>query len=135
MLQIAETETNQIQAPRPLLRSLARGFSGRCPHCGSGRIFSFMLATNAACAACGEPLHHHRADDLPPYLNIFLTGHVVVGAMLTAMVISGWPMWAFAAATVAIATGVSVALMRPLKGAVIGAQWALRMHGFGGHED
>ena len=29
----------------------------------------------------------------------------------------------------------SLALMRPLKGAVIGLQWAVRMHGFGGAPD
>ena len=29
----------------------------------------------------------------------------------------------------------SLALMQPVKGGVIGLQWALRMHGFGGHED
>jgi uncharacterized protein (DUF983 family) len=29
----------------------------------------------------------------------------------------------------------SIGLMQPVKGGVIGLQWALRMHGFGSHED
>jgi len=29
----------------------------------------------------------------------------------------------------------SVALLQPVKGAVIGLQWALYMHGFGGEKD
>jgi uncharacterized protein (DUF983 family) len=28
----------------------------------------------------------------------------------------------------------SLALLQPVKGAVVGLQWALRMHGFGGDE-
>ena len=86
----------------------------------------------AHCPACGEALHHHRADDLPPYLNILLTGHVVVGTMLFVMTLEVVPMGWLMAATLVLTLATSVALMRPLKGAVVAAQWAMAMHGFGG---
>jgi uncharacterized protein (DUF983 family) len=45
------------------------------------------------------------------------------------------PVWGITLLTAAIAVAVAILLMRPLKGLVVGAQWALRMHGFGGHDD
>ncbi len=120
---------------RPLARAMANGARGKCPHCGTGPLFSRFLAVAPACSHCGEELHFHRADDLPAYLNIFVTGHVVVGFMLLGMDWILLPMWAFTVLTATVAVAASAALMRPLKGMVVGAQWALRMHGFGGNDD
>jgi uncharacterized protein (DUF983 family) len=123
------------QADRSLVRAMSYGARGKCPHCGRGRLYSRYLAVVPACSECGEDLHFHRADDLPAYLNIFVTGHVVVGTMLLGMDWELLPMWGFTVLTAGVAVGVSAALMRPLKGMVVGAQWALRMHGFGGDDD
>ncbi len=35
-----------------------------------------------SCAACGEELHHHQADDAPPYFTMFIVGHIVVPLVL-----------------------------------------------------
>jgi uncharacterized protein (DUF983 family) len=120
---------------RPLFTAMFRGASGRCPACGHGNLFSRYLATAEQCGHCHTVLGHHRADDLPAYLNIMVIGHVVVGAMMFLMTYELLGMWELAATTIAVAFVCAVALMRPLKGAVIGAQWALSMHGFGGHVD
>jgi uncharacterized protein (DUF983 family) len=120
---------------RSLPRAMWNGACGRCPNCGKGRIFAGYLATTPECSACGEAFHHHRADDLPAYLNILVTGHVVVGTMMVAMDSEILPMWGFTVLTAGIAVAVSALMMRPLKGAVVGLQWALRMHGFGGNDD
>ena len=56
--------------------SVKRGFAGKCPHCGEGRIFRAYLKVSDACEACGEELHHQRADDAPPYMTIFVVGHI-----------------------------------------------------------
>lgn len=120
---------------RPTGLAMRRGAAGRCPACGEGKLFGGYLATERECSACGEELHYHRADDLPAYLNIFVTGHVVIGAMMLVMDWNLLPLWALTGGTAAIAVTVAVLLMRPLKGAVVGAQWAMRMHGFGGHDD
>jgi uncharacterized protein (DUF983 family) len=67
---------------RPVGRAMLRGLLGRCPNCGQGRLFGSFLKTEHACAHCGEAFHHHRADDLPAYLVVFIVGHLVVGAFM-----------------------------------------------------
>ncbi len=128
-------DAQDLLPKRPLGQAMLRGALGTCPNCANGRIFSKFLAVEANCAACGEDFSHQRADDLPIYLNIFLTGHVVVGSMMLFLDSEFLPMWGLTVLTASIAVAVSILLMRPLKGAVVGAQWALRMHGFGGHDD
>ena len=58
--------------------SMRRGFFGRCPNCGKGKIFRAFLKVADRCPACDEALHHHRADDAPAYFVILIVGHVVV---------------------------------------------------------
>ena len=120
---------------RPLWRAMGRGWCGRCPSCGETRLFHGFLSTVDVCEHCGEHIGHHRADDLPPYLNIFIVGHVVVGAMLLVMRVTDWSPWLHLAIWGPITVAMTLLLMRPLKGAVIGLQLANRMHGFGGYSD
>ncbi|MCG6858169.1 MAG: DUF983 domain-containing protein [Salaquimonas sp.] len=122
------------ETDRPLMPALIRGARCRCPACGEGRIFSRMLAVEAECPVCGEELRHQRADDLPAYLNILLTGHIVFGAMVPLVLLLELPLWMQTGSTALIAVISAMLAMRPLKGAVVAAQWALRMHGFGGDE-
>lgn len=76
-------------AERPLGRSIMRGMANRCPACGGGRLFRAFLKPVDNCAACGAEMHHHRSDDLPPYISIVIIGHIAVGGfMMTDMVFS-----------------------------------------------
>jgi uncharacterized protein (DUF983 family) len=119
-------------APRPWLVAMKRGIAGKCPHCGKGRLFSRFLKVADHCDCCGEEFHHHRADDLPAYLAIFIVGHVVVGGMVSAETYGEWPLWWHVALWPTLTVVLSLALIQPLKGAVVALQWAHRMHGFGG---
>lgn len=124
------------QPQRPLWEAMRRGFSGRCPHCGEGHLFSSFLKSVECCPACGEEMHHHRADDLPAYLVIAVVGHVVVGAFMAVEAATTWPMWLYLAIWIPATVLMSLLLLQPTKGAVIGLQWALYMHGFNGdHEE
>ncbi len=113
-------------------QAVGRGLVGRCPHCGKGKLFRAFLKPVDSCAACGETLHHQRADDLPPYIVITIVGHIVVGGLLMAEKYGNWSMamhfWVWLPLTAVLC----LVLMQPAKGAVVGLQWALRMHGFGG---
>ncbi|MFD2237696.1 DUF983 domain-containing protein [Aureimonas populi] len=123
---------NEPAAPqRPVWQAILRGFCLRCPRCGQGRLFSGFLTSVDHCAACGEAFHHHRADDLPPYLTIFIVGHIVVAAFMGLEHLGDLPLWAHLAIWIPITTLLTLALLKPLKGATIGLQWAIRMHGFG----
>ncbi|MDO1581858.1 DUF983 domain-containing protein [Rhizobium oryzicola] len=125
----------QDDAERPLGRSIKRGLLNRCPHCGEGRLFRAFLKPVDACAFCGEDMHHQRADDLPPYLVIFIIGHVTVGGYMMTDLVWNISMWAHLAIWVPITVLLAFGTIQPIKGGVIGLQWALRMHGFGGHDE
>lgn len=117
---------------RPVVRSIMRGFLNRCPACGSGTLFRQYLKPVDSCAQCHEDLHHHQADDLPPYLVIFIIGHVTLGGYMMTDMVFTLSMWTHLAIWAPITLLSSLLLIQPVKGGVIGLQWALRMHGFGG---
>jgi uncharacterized protein (DUF983 family) len=124
-------EHNESVAPsRSLLSDLTRGFLGRCPACGKGRLFQAFLKVNDHCPACGEELHHHRADDFPPYLVMFIVGHVVVAAALHVEVSYAPPSWVHFGLWLPLTLGLCIGLLQPIKGAVVALQWHLGMHGF-----
>ena len=113
-----------------LIRSMATGFLGRCPHCRKGRIFGRFLKVRPECEACGLEMHHHRADDLPPYIVIFIVGHIVGYALLKLETEYDVPLWFQLSFWPAVSLAMAVLLLQPVKGAVVGLQYALGMHGF-----
>lgn len=117
---------------RAVWPSLKRGFVGRCPACGEGHIFGSYLKVRDACERCGEPLHHHRADDAPPYVTVLIVAHII-GAVMVAVLSADetMPLWIQAILWPSLVIGLSLSLLPRIKGALIALQWALRMHGFG----
>lgn len=120
---------------RAVGRSIKRGLLSRCPACGNGRLFRGFVKSVDACASCGERMDHHRADDFPPYIVVTIVGHLVLAGYMATDLILPLTTWQHLAIWAPVTLASSVALMQPVKGAVIGLQWALKMHGFGGHED
>ncbi|WP_018239421.1 DUF983 domain-containing protein [Ensifer sp. BR816] len=120
---------------RPVGRSVKRGFLSRCPACGNGRLFRGFVKSVDACATCGERMDHHRADDFPPYIVVTIVGHAVLGGYMMTDLVLPLSTWQHLALWAPVTLVSALALMQPVKGAVIGLQWALKMHGFGGHED
>ena len=120
---------------RPTFRSMLRGALGRCPSCNERTLFEGYLTVSEACSACGEQFSHHRADDAPPYFTMLIVGHVVVGLVLWAEIAYSPPLWLHLAIAGPLTLGLSLALLRPIKGAIVGLQWAQRMHGFGDDDD
>lgn len=114
-----------------VIPAMKRGFLGHCPACSRGRLFGRFLKVAASCEACGTEFHHHRADDLPPYLVIFIVGHLVGYGILMTETKMEMPLWAHLAIWPALTLILCLALLQPVKGAVVGLQYALGMHGFG----
>lgn len=116
---------------RAVKPAMLRGWRLRCPSCGTGPMFKGYLKVREACPACGQELHHHRADDGPAYLTILIVGHLLAPALL--FTYSKWRpeplvmVVGFTIGTVAL----SLYLLPRLKGALVALQWANRMHGFG----
>jgi uncharacterized protein (DUF983 family) len=133
--QILGGERQSLRPARPIRQAMVRGFLGRCPNCGKGRLFASFLKTVHECEHCGEAIHHHRADDLPAYLVIVIVGHIVVGAFLSVETMFDLPLGAHLAIWGPLTLALALALLRPVKGAVVGLQWALYLHGFSGYDD
>lgn len=129
------SQTGDTDNDRNMRSAIAHGLHGRCPACGQGKLFNGFLQIVPHCSVCGEALHHHRADDLPPYIVITIVGHIIVTLILIVEtffdvgVVAQMIMWPL------LTLVLSLVLMRPVKGGVIGYQWALRMHGFSGNTE
>ena len=121
---------NLDKLPRDVFQAMWRGFRGRCPACGEGRLFGSFLKVNKSCSECSEELHHHRADDFPAYLVIVIVGHIVVPLVLAVETHLAPSYWIHLALWLPLTLGLSLALLQPIKGAVVAVQWFLGMHGF-----
>jgi uncharacterized protein (DUF983 family) len=99
------------------------------------------IAAKAACfapisrlttpARSGEELFHQRDDDAPPYMTIFVVGHIIGTFMI--LVEEFWPdapIWLHAMVWPTITLILSLWFLPIIKGGLIAHQWALRMHGF-----
>lgn len=120
---------------RPLWQAMKRGMLGRCPRCGEGKLFRSFAKTVDHCAACGEEIKHHRADDLPAYLVVVILGHIVVGAFMGVEATTELSLIQHLLIWVPLTIVGALLMLQPVKGAVVGLQWALYMHGFGGEKD
>jgi uncharacterized protein (DUF983 family) len=123
-------EMRAAKPPRPAWQAISDGALGRCPSCRTGRMFDRYLKVAPECGHCGEELHHQRADDAPPYFVISIVGHLVIGLILWAEMNYAPPMWVHGAIWIPMTLALSLLMLPPVKGALVGLQWALYMHGF-----
>lgn len=130
----AATASADDAPPRNLVQAMWRGWSGACPACGNGRLFRKYLKVADTCPSCSEELHHHRADDAPPYFTILLVGHIIVFGVLLLEQTFAPSTWVHYVIWLPLLLGMSFWFLPRIKGALVGLQWALRMHGFGGPE-
>ncbi len=121
----------QAAADRNIWQAMTRGWRQKCPSCGDGRLYGKYLKVNDVCATCGTELHHHRADDAPPYFVMTITAHIVVGGILILERLYSPPTWVQLSIWLPMLVLLSLWLLPRVKGALIGYQWALKMHGFG----
>ncbi|MFM8700307.1 MAG: DUF983 domain-containing protein [Hyphomicrobiales bacterium] len=126
-----ECSKRKFSEMRNLRTSIKRGLLANCPKCGIGRLFKSYLKINPRCEVCDEVLSHHRADDLPAYVVLFIVGHIIVGLLMAVESHSNWPIGLHILFWPTLTVFFSLLILQPVKGAIVGLQWALRMHGFG----
>jgi uncharacterized protein (DUF983 family) len=123
---------------------LRRGLLCRCPSCGATRLFvpgllrNFLRVT-PVCVVCQAPLGAVRADDAPPYFTIFIVAHLMIGLLIAAERVAMLSVAAELAIFVPLTLALTLALMRPVKGATIALMLKLGLaatdedSGHGGH--
>jgi len=128
--QIVWSQDSAPAEKRNVWTALKRGFRGRCPRCGDGKLFRAFLKVDDHCSVCGLDFTPHRADDLPAYLVIVIVGHIVVPMILWIETDYAPSVPLQLAIYLPFTLIASLLLLQPVKGAVVAVQWALRMHGF-----
>ena len=111
-------------------QAIWRGFGKACPACGRGNVFKSYLGVVATCPQCGTALHHQRADDAPPYFTVFAVGHMIIPLMLFVEKMWKPELWIHFSIWLPLTALLTLRLLPRVKGATVGVQWALRMHGF-----
>ena len=118
------------ELPANIWQTMWRGTLCRCPRCGEDKLFRKWLKPVDNCAHCGLDISGQRADDLPAYIGIFVTGHLlapVIIALITGFALSAWMLLAI---IIPVAIVMLIGLLQPSKGAVIALRWWNGMHGF-----
>src|SRR6201990_1160334 len=96
-------------------QAMTRGFFGKCPNCGEGKMFRAFLKVADECPACGDPVHHQQADDFPAYIVIVLVGHIVVPLVLAVETAWAPPTWLHMLIWPALIATMALALLQPAK--------------------
>ena len=95
----------------------------RCPRCGDGRLFSGFLEVAERCTACGLDLRAQDSGDGPAVFVVFILGFVIVGLAILVEVVFAPSYWVHVVLWPPVVIGLSLLLLRPLKAAMIAAQF------------
>ncbi|MEM7471919.1 MAG: DUF983 domain-containing protein [Pseudomonadota bacterium] len=124
--------SNTDQSVRSTKAAILSGWKKRCPNCEQGPLLKSYLKVRDECPVCHQELHHHRADDGPAYLTILVVGHLMAPLLHMTYTHFDEPDPLIVATVFSVGcVGLCLYLLPRMKGAVIGIQWAKRMHGFG----
>ncbi len=118
--------TGEDRALYPPLPPSQTGLRGRCPRCGEGRLFNGFLEVAPRCAACGLDFSFADAGDGPAVFIMMIVGFVVVGLALFVEFTFSPPYWVHAVLWIPLVIGLSLGLLRPLKGFLVAQQYRHR---------
>lgn len=108
-----------VTTPSPI----PTGLRGRCPACGEGHLFRGFLAVRPACEVCGQDFSRFDSADGPAFFVMSITGFVVAGTALWMEFTFEPPIWVHALVAGTLAVGLSLGLVRPLKGLLAAIQF------------
>jgi len=103
-----------------------RGFIGRCPHCGKGRLLHRYLKVVPQCAECGEAYAHLPADDMPPWLTIIIVGHLLFPNVWYVERNYDIPVWMEQVLWPSLALALTLILLPRCKGLIVALLWVIR---------
>jgi uncharacterized protein (DUF983 family) len=116
------TRTQSDQVPS-LGATLWRGITGRCPSCGTGRLFAGYLTLAPRCGVCGLDYDFADSGDGPAVFVILVTGFLVVGAALLVEIFYSPPYWLHGLLWGSLAILLPLVLLRSFKGVLIALQF------------
>ena len=85
-----------------------------------------LLTVRDRCAHCGLDLRQHDTGDGPAALVILVLGAIVLGLAVWVEVAFAPPLWVHALIWPVVVLGGAIALMRPMKAALVALQYRHR---------
>ena len=110
------------RGPKPA--PIPTGLRGRCPRCGRGHMFRGFLKFRPSCEVCGQDFSSFDSGDGPAFFVMSIVGIVVVGIALWMELAYEPPIWVHALVSGTLSIGLSLILVRPLKGMLAALQFA-----------
>ncbi len=114
---------NQDNAHYPPVDPVKVGIAGKCPRCGSGKLFDGYLNTAQSCSNCGLDYSFADAGDGPAVFVILIIGFIVTGLALVTEVSYNPPLWLHFLLWIPLTIVLSLLLLRWLKGLLIALQY------------
>jgi uncharacterized protein (DUF983 family) len=96
---------------------------GRCPRCGEGALFSGFIAVAPRCEVCDLDFSFADSADGPAVFVMLIAGFIVLGTALVVDATYEPPLLLLAAIFLPLMAFVSLGLIRPFKGWLIGSQY------------
>jgi uncharacterized protein (DUF983 family) len=107
----------------PPVSPFSAGIGGKCPRCGQGALFKSFIGLNERCPACGLDYAQADAGDGPAVFIMFIVGFIAVAAAFIARFVFLAPILTAFLISGGFAIGLSLALLRPMKGVMVALQY------------
>lgn len=107
----------------PPVSPVGAGLKGRCPRCGSGRLFSGFLKFAPRCETCGLDFGFIDTADGPAFFVSLISGTIVAAVALWLSVAHDPPIWVYVAVILPVTLVLCIAPLRPLKGVLAALQY------------
>ena len=107
----------------PQQSPIATGLAGRCPRCGQGKLFSGFLKVADRCSVCDLDLSKADSADGPAFFIMLLVPALIIPIAMWVEFSYMPPLWLHALLWTPLIIGLSVALLRPLKGVMVALQF------------
>jgi uncharacterized protein (DUF983 family) len=98
----------------------------RCPRCGEGKLFTGLLTLRPACPSCGLDFGRSDTGDAGAVIIIMVLGAFVVGMAFWVEFRFEPPLWVHAILWPVVTIPLAILLMRPVKAALVAAQFRHR---------
>ncbi|WP_244472614.1 MULTISPECIES: DUF983 domain-containing protein [unclassified Methylobacterium] len=112
-----------LDASRPKPSPVSAGLRGRCPRCGEGHMFDGFLTFRPSCEVCDLDYGSFNSGDGPAFFVMSIVGIIVVGLALWMEITYEPPIWVHALVAGTLSIGLSLLLVRPLKGVLAALQF------------
>ena len=113
-------------AAEPQISIVAATLRCCCPRCGRGKLFAGLLTLRPACSVCGLDFGRSDTGDAGAVIVIMVLGAIVIILAFWVEFRFNPPLWVHAVLWPAITLPMSVLLTRPMKAALVAAQFRTR---------